>query len=134
MKSLSSSLLSALALPFLAQANPVPAQYSNESSHPGFVHPSNGDCKDMTLQLPVTFPEMTWSYPPLKDDYDSAALVFNYSAKTGTFAPWGDGSSKDVTKTFEISGTYCAPAEGKKGGQNLKKLLIMTHGAGFDRR
>jgi hypothetical protein len=77
---------------------------------------------------------MTWAYPHLKDDFDSAALVFNYSAKTGTFAPWGDGSTKDVTKTFEIAGTYCAPKESNKGEQNQKKLLIMTHGVGFDRR
>ena len=126
-------LASFAALFSLVLATPTPAA-ADYSTSPGYVHPSNGNCVDYTIDTKVSFPSLTWGYPKWKDDYDVAAFLFNMTSKdagTGAFKPFGDGTTKNVTESYKISATFCSPktAKGKES-----TVLLATHGGGYDRR
>jgi hypothetical protein len=103
----------------------------SSTAYPDFVHPSNGDCKDYLVNSTVTYSQLHWNEKLYKNNYDVVSLLSKIAIQgKAPFAAFS--GAQDVTKTFQIAGTFCKPK-----GQKARKestVLVATHGAGFDRR
>lgn len=122
--------LSALLLSPLATSTPTPLSRS-EAAYPDFVHPSNGDCKDYLINSTVTFSELEFSQPHYKNNFELSALLAKIAIQ-GKVPFNAFSGSHNETKTFQIGGTFCKPKVSSGAKQN--KVLVATHGIGFDRR
>ncbi|KAF2256696.1 alpha/beta-hydrolase [Trematosphaeria pertusa] len=117
---------------FLSQfASSIPIQPSR-GPDPGYAHPSNGICADYTIKEEITTTNQIWVYPPLANDFDVAQALANISSKEPSTGYQPLSGVVNVTKTYEIAGTFCTPKE-KKGGKETI-VLVATHGVGYDRR
>lgn len=124
--------ISALLLSPVAFCTPAAVLPSRSSAaYPDFIHPSNSDCKDYIVNSTITYSQLQWSEPLYKDNYEVASLLSKIAALGKVpFNPFN--GAEDVTKTFSIAGTFCKPKLLKEGKET--KVLVATHGAGFDRR
>ncbi|KAJ4288172.1 hypothetical protein N0V90_012189 [Kalmusia sp. IMI 367209] len=123
-------LLFALSLyPFVTSSTALEPRA--KTAYPDFVHPSNGDCTDYTVKSTVTYSELQWIQPPFNNNYDVVALLTNIATQAKVpFNPFS--GAKNVTKSYQLAGTFCKPKTQNNGKQNT--VLVATHGAGFDRR
>lgn len=119
--------LSALALSSFAVSTPT----LDKTTYPGFVHPSNGDCTDYNVKSTVTYEQLQWDQPRYKDNYEVASLLTKVASQAKVPLPAFSGSA-NVTKEFQIAGTFCKPKSSNNAKQNT--VFVATHGAGFDRR
>jgi hypothetical protein len=137
MMSLRSSTAIILALALSNTAYSVPtasSELQKRADHPGYDHPTNGNCKDYSIKNTFTTDDYIWGYEKLKDNYDAAALLFNITSKddaAGSFDP--STGLHENTAEYEIAGTFCSPKT-LKGNGTEKTVLVATHGFGFDRR
>jgi hypothetical protein len=95
---------------------------------PDYIDPDNGNCKDFNISKTITWSAQEWTKPELHNNYEVTALLGSVALhpETPRFA------LTDIeTETFELSVTFCAP---KQLGPNSRKVLVATHGVGFDRR
>ncbi|KAH9205469.1 Alpha/Beta hydrolase protein [Leptodontidium sp. 2 PMI_412] len=96
-----------------------------------FAHPREETkiCKDYVLPVTITSGAYVWGLPTLDTDYDVTTFTANLSRWDAnvTFHPIS-GFSPQVTASYKIAGTFCAPAKG-----NSKTVLLASHGLGFDR-
>lgn len=122
--------LFALFLSPFAYSTPAPLTRSS-TAYPGFIHPSNGNCKDYIINSTVTYTQLQWSEPLYKNNYDVIKLLSKIAIQ-GKVPFSAFNGTQDVTKTFQVAGTFCKPKELK--GEKESTVLVATHGAGFDRR
>ncbi|PVH80876.1 alpha/beta-hydrolase [Cadophora sp. DSE1049] len=96
-----------------------------------FAHPRDQTkiCKDYVLPLTVTSGNYIWGLPILETDYDVTTFTTNLSRWDAnvTFHPVS-GFLAQVTASYKIAGTFCAPTKGPS-----KTVLLASHGLGFDR-
>ncbi|CAI6284645.1 unnamed protein product [Periconia digitata] len=124
MKSHSSTLIAALALCHQSLSSPT---YQTAPDHP-----SNGICTDYKIEKTIDFAELQWTDPPFKTSFDVVDLYARMASKDpAVFRPFAE-TPRNVSKTYEISATFCRPKNGTDAGE--KTVLVATHGAGFDRR
>lgn len=90
----------------------------------------NKICKDYIIPLTVTSGNYIWGLPTLETDYDVTTFTTNLSRWDAnvTFHPVS-GFSPQVTASYKIAGTFCAPTKGPS-----TTVLVASHGLGFDRR
>ncbi|KAF1999843.1 alpha/beta-hydrolase [Amniculicola lignicola CBS 123094] len=126
MRSVSSVLFAALSLGSLVSAVP-----HNDNPN-GYLHPTNGECKEYTVKESVTSVVLEWGLPKFRDNFDVTAWRFNSSRKDSkeTFKPVS--GAKPSTGTYTISGTFCAPKHPRLGREST--VLVLSHGLGYDRR
>ncbi|KAF2187680.1 alpha/beta-hydrolase [Zopfia rhizophila CBS 207.26] len=126
-KILSVAILIAFGLSTQVAATPTLTLNSSE-----YRHPPNGICEDHTVKEEVTSTDFVWGIDKFKDNYDVAAFLTNVARKDSSkvFNPFS--GTKNVTKKYEVSGTFCTPKVKKDGKETT--VLLATHGLGYDRR
>lgn len=96
-----------------------------------FAHPREETkiCRDYVLPVTVTSGNYVWGLPTLETNYDVVTFTANLSRWDAnvTFHPVS-GFHPNVTASYKIAGTFCAPAKG-----DSKTVLLASHGLGFDR-
>lgn len=109
-----------------ALALPQPSYISNSSSV------SNGVCTEYTITTTLTSEDLTWALPEFQSNFDVAGYLFNTTRKDAqtAFAPFV--GSKNVTKEYTVSATFCAPKNVQEGKDST--VLLATHGLGYDGR
>jgi hypothetical protein len=130
-KTLFLTALGALAHVFPVLAVP-PKSNGPHPNQPGSAHPVNGICTDYTVNEEVKFLKPTFSFPPLRDNFDVASLTTNVSYKSiAGFQPVIGGTN--ITQAYRLSGTFCTPSK-PKGDAKKNTVLVTTHGAMYDGR
>ncbi|TAQ84008.1 hypothetical protein B7494_g7666 [Chlorociboria aeruginascens] len=89
---------------------------------------SSKTCREYTIPLNLTSQNYIWGLPQFNTNYDLAAFNTQVGSRVSNATVNPASETEVQTAGYEISGTYCAPANGGNGN-----VLLATHGIGFDR-
>ncbi|CAG8951122.1 hypothetical protein HYFRA_00006520, partial [Hymenoscyphus fraxineus] len=90
-------------------------------------------CQEYNIPLNITaeIAVPTAEYTPFQNNLDVAAWLFNLARRDSKTAFIPLAGSKNVTQSYNISGTICSPLTPTN---NQSTIILATHGLGFDRR
>ncbi|KAI9687994.1 MAG: hypothetical protein M1820_010356 [Bogoriella megaspora] len=120
-------LVTALLATFWHISNVAAIPTSND-----FQHPSNGVCTRYTVREEVASSDPVWGLPKFQDNYDVMSFLVNFSRKDSATAFHPISGYQNVTKTYEVAGTFCTPTSPKNGKE--KTVLLASHGIWYDGR
>jgi hypothetical protein len=89
------------------------------------------ECQEYTIPVNVSATVFVPNFARIKDNFDVIDFGFSLARRDykTAFVPFP--GTRNVTVSYEISGTICSPVQ--SAGKN-KTLLLATHGLGYDRR
>lgn len=93
--------------------------------------PPGAHCQDYTVPVTVTSLNFPWVAPKWVDDFGLINFVSEASSRTDDGFPAPIGAPISQTASYKIGATFCTPV---KSTANSGKVLLATHGVGFDRR
>ncbi|ORY18959.1 Alpha/Beta hydrolase protein [Clohesyomyces aquaticus] len=114
---------------FLRPGSAAPSVGTTNGKYP---HPSNGICRDVTINEEVTWTKAIWGLPKPKDNFDIVALRISEGALDGAAEIHPFSKIETAMNTYSLTGTFCTPSSKKDGKE--KTVLLASHGGGYDRR
>ena len=97
----------------------------------GYV-PAGAKCKDYMIPVNVTSLNYPWIAPVWTDDFGFIDFASIATSRTDYDSPAPIGAPVLETAGYSIGATFCTP-KGKPNA-NAGKVLLASHGLGFDRR
>ena len=97
----------------------------------GYV-PAGAKCRDFMIPVNVTSLNYPWIAPKWTDDFGFIDFASIATSRTDYITPPPIGAPVLETADYTIGATFCTP-KGKPNA-NAGKVLLATHGLGFDRR
>jgi len=92
---------------------------------------SQTTCKNYTIPLTITSPNLAFALPTFRNNFDVADFIDTISSRNAsTAASVVSTTRQNITASYKIFATLCQPASKKF---RSKTVLIATHGLNFDR-
>lgn len=97
----------------------------------GYV-PPGAKCQDYSIPVTVTSLNYPWVAPKWTDNFGFIDFASTATSRTDAGFPPPIGAPVNETARYDIGATFCTPTG--KANANAGKVLLATHGLGFDRR
>ncbi|KAF2496778.1 alpha/beta-hydrolase [Lophium mytilinum] len=125
------AFLAVAILAAISHSNPTNANSVSFAAE--YRHPPNGVCVDYTVKQEITSTNYIWALEKFKSNFDTIDFITDIARKDSktAFHPVRS-NTKNETKTYEVSATFCSPKKATAGKVNT--VLLATHGLGYDRR
>ncbi len=97
----------------------------------GYV-PPGAKCQDYFIPVDVASLNYPWVAPKWTDNFGFIDFLSVATSRTDAGFPPPIGAAVNETARYNIGATFCTPTG--KSNANAGKVLLATHGLGFDRR
>jgi hypothetical protein len=98
---------------------------------PNTYIPFNANCIDYDIPVSVSTKGINWVAPKWTNNTGLIDFVSITSSRSSANFSSAVGGSVELSGQYKISATFCSP---KTNTENSKKVLLATHGLGYDSR